>query len=344
MAEQYLWRPGTIDSTCLITGMNNSNAAAPTNLGQAFWNFTWNTPSMGKNNFSLGGALQTVNGNLTFVSTGSTPRQVRFDNGGPGYNLTVGGNFVVQGGWVTLTQSQTTATSVTIAGNLNISGGTLNLANTNNSATNVLLNGNFVKTGGIISNGTGTGAGTIRFDGGNQTYTNNSAITSAVSFSVESGSNLNLGTSFLSGTGAFTLNTGGTLQVGSTDAGGAIQAGTAGGNIRVSGVRTYQSNSDIIYNGAGRQYMASGHPAAPNTTIDNIDDVFLLSNITINGTLSLVEGVFGLENFTLTIAGIYDRTDDGFIGIIPGSSIEYPRLRCFRRSGTLGLFWSRHHE
>ncbi len=245
------------------------------------------------NNFSLGGALQTVNGNLTFISTGSTPRQVRFDNGGPGYNLTVGGNFVVQGGWVTLTESQTTATSVAIAGNLIISGGTLNLGNTNNSATNVLLNGNFVKTGGIISNGTGTGAGTIRFDGGNQTYTNNSAITSAVSFSVESGSNLNLGTSFLSGTGAFTLNTGGTLQVGSLDVTGAIQAGTTGGNIRVSGVRTYQSNSEIIYNGAGQQYMASGHPAAPNTTIDNTDNVFLLSNITINGTLTLVDGVFG---------------------------------------------------
>jgi len=311
------------NSTCLVTGMNSTNAAAPTNLGQAFWNFTWNTPSMGVNaSFSLGGALQTVNGNLAFFSTGSTPRQVRLGNGGPGYNLTVGGNFVVQGGWVTLTESQTNATSVAIAGNLNISGGTLNLANTNNSATNVLLNGNFVKTGGIISNGTGTGASTIRFDGGNQTYTNNSAITTAVSFSVESGSNLNLGTSFLTGTGAFTLNTGGTLQVGSLDVTGAIQAGTTGGNIRVSGVRTYQSNSEIIYNGAGEQYMALGHPAAPNTTINNTGTVLLLSNITINGTLSLVEGVLGLENFTLTIAGPHVRTNVGFIGITPGSSLD----------------------
>ncbi len=29
-----------------------------------------------------------------------------------------------------------------------------------------------------------------------------------------------------------------------------------------------------------------------------------------------------LENFTLTIAGMYDRTNDGFIGIIPGSSLN----------------------
>jgi hypothetical protein len=310
----------SLTSTCLISGFNGTSP--PTNLGQSFGNFTWNTPTFNRaNGISLAGGLQTVNGNLTFISTGSTPRQVRLDNGGAGYNLSIGGNFVIQGGLVTLTQSQTTSTAVTIGGNLNISGGTLTLGITNNSAVDVLLNGNFQKTGGLIVRGTGSGSATIRFAGGLQTYENDAAITSAVNFSVESGSNLNLSTQSLTGTGTFTLNTGGTLQVGSVDLGGAIQVGTGGGNIQVAGVRTYQTNSDIIYNGAGVQYMASGHPAAPNTTINNIDNVFLLSNITTNGELNLVEGILGLENFTLTIAGIYDRTN-GFIGIIPGSSID----------------------
>jgi hypothetical protein len=49
--------------------------------------------------------------------------------------------------------------------------------------------------------------------------------------------------------------------------------------------------------------------------------VFLFSDISTNGTLSLVNGVFGLENFTLTIAGIYARTN-GTIGIIPESSLD----------------------
>ena len=220
-----------IASTCLISGLSGGSPSAPQNLGQPFGDFTWNTPSMGNTNtFSLFGGLQTVNGNLTFISTGNTPRQVRLDNGGPGYNLSVGGNFVMQGGLVTFTQSQTSATSVTIGGNLVISGGTLTLGNTNNAAVNVLLNGNFQKTGGLINRGTGSGLGTIRFinPGGVQTYTNNVDITSAVNFSVETGSILNLdgNAKYLSGTGTFTLNVGGMLHVGSTDPGGAIQAGT----------------------------------------------------------------------------------------------------------------------
>ena len=82
--------------------------------------------------YSLAGGLQTVNGNLTFLSTGSTPREVRFDNGGPGYNLTIGGNFVIQGGLVTLAQAQSTPTSITVGGNLNISGGSMTLGTSNN--------------------------------------------------------------------------------------------------------------------------------------------------------------------------------------------------------------------
>lgn len=313
-----------LTSTCVIGSLTGGNPTPPTNLGQAFGNFVWSTPSMGSTStFSLNGALTTVNGNLTFVSTGGTPRVVRLDNGGPGYTLNVGGNFVVQGGSVTLAQSQTTTTTVNVGGDLNISGGTLTLGTSNNSAIDIRLTGNFQKTGGVFDRGAspGSGAGTVRFVTGNHTYTNNANITSAVNFSVENGGNLNLGTAFLTGTGTFTLNAGGILQVGSVDLTGAIQAGTTGGNIRVSGARTYQANSEIIYNGAGEQFMASGHPAAPNTTIDNLNNVFLLSNITINGTLSLVNGVFGLENFTLTIGGIYDRTN-GFIGIVPGSSLN----------------------
>jgi hypothetical protein len=202
-----------INSECIIVGQKTKNSIAPGNLNQTFGNFTWNTPAMGATTtFSLNGGLQNVAGNLTFVSTGATAKEVRLDNGGPGYALNIGGNFIIQGGSITLTQAQTTTSSITIGGDLIQSGGTLTLGIANNSATDVFLNGNFQKTGGIFSRGTGTGAGTIRFDGGNQTYSNNAVITSAVGFSVESGSNLNLGTSFLSGTGAFTLNAGGILR------------------------------------------------------------------------------------------------------------------------------------
>ncbi len=87
-----------ITSDCQIIGMNFSNALPPGNLGQSFGNFTWNTPSMGNGAFSLGGGLQTVNGNLTFVNTGNPARFVRLASGGSGYNLTVGGNLVMNAG------------------------------------------------------------------------------------------------------------------------------------------------------------------------------------------------------------------------------------------------------
>ncbi len=209
-------------------------------------------------------------------------------------------------------QSLSSATSVTIGGNLIITGGTFYLGSNNNSATNVLLNGNFQKTGGTIINN-GSGVGTIRFDGGVQTYVNNSPITSAVSFSVQSGSTLNLGTAFLTGTGAFTLFSGGTLNVGSTDAGGAIQLGTAGGNIRMSGTRTYQAGSTIVYNGAIAQFMGAGHPAAPNTTLSNPSNIVtMVSNVTINGALNLSSHNLFIENNTLTVGGAFSRTTGAF--------------------------------
>lgn len=308
-----------INSLCLVNGLTASNPVAPGNLNQPFGNFTWNTPSMGvTSTFSLGGGLQTVNGNLTIVSTGS--RQVRFAAGGPGYNLSVGGNFVMQSGTITLTQNQTTSTSVTVNGVVTISGGTLSLGNLNNADIDVFLNGNFQKTAGVLTRGTGTGSGTIHFDGGVQTYANNSDILTAVNFSVESGSNLNLGTASLTGTGTFTLNTGGTLQVASVDALGAIQTTTTGGNIRVGGIRTYQTGTTVIYNGAAQQFMASGHPAASNTIINNANNVRVLANVAVNGDLTLSSGNLLLESATLTLGGLYNQVG-GFIGITPNSSI-----------------------
>ena len=106
-----------------------------------------------------------------------------------------------------------------------------------------------------------------------QTYTNNATITTAVGFAVQNGSTLDLGTAFLTGTGAFTLFTGGTLMSASTDAGRSNSIRNGGGNIRVSGTRTYQTGSTIVYNGLAAQFMGTGHPAPPHTTISNTPTV-----------------------------------------------------------------------
>ena len=307
-----------INSTCRISGLTRGNSAAPGNLGQTFGNFEFNALNAGYSPaFHLGGALKNVMGNLTVISTGSNV--LRFGNGGAGLNLNIGGNLIIQGGITILAQSLSSTSNVTIGGNLVVTGGTLRIGTGNNTAVEVHLNGNFVKTGGTFQRGTGSGAGTIRFEGGVQTYTNNASIPDAVRFLVQSGSTLNLGTSFLSGTGTFTLLAGGTLNVGSLDGNGAIQAGTSGGNIRVSGTRTYQNGSTIVYNGLGTQFMASGHPANANTLLDNDDSVYLIGNVTINGTLTQnVPLILGPHTFTF--GGDYVRNDQYF-GILATSSL-----------------------
>ncbi len=282
------------NSTCLINGLTNPNPAPPTNLSQSFGNFAWDTPLMGATStFSLSGALTTVNGSLILANTGG--REVRLSSGLPGYTLNVAGNLSVQLGNFTLARAQSSITTINIGGDFVMTSGHLTLGTSNNTVINVLLNGNFQKSGGVLERGTGTGAGAgvIRFAGGTtQTYSNDTDITSAIHFTVQNGSTLDFGTTFLSGTGSFTVYSGSTIHVGSTDPGGAVQVGTAGGNIRVSGVRTFESGSTVIYNGAGPQFMASGHPAGANTILDNPGGITLVSDATVGGTFTIAQGVF----------------------------------------------------
>jgi hypothetical protein len=307
-----------LNSTCSIVGMANTNPAPPGNLNQEFGNFIWNTPTMGATTtFSLNGALRTINGNFSIVNTG---REVKLDNGGPGTPLTVGGNMTVQGGTFTLAASQTSATTIIVGGNFNMTNGVLNLGLTNNSAIDIFINGNFQKTGGTLSRGTGSGLGTLRFDGPSQTFTSDGTISGLINYAVENGSNLDLGTSVLTGSGTFLLNGGGTIQVKSTDPGGAIQTGTSAGNIRVSGTRTYLAGGRIIYNGAAAQFIGLGHPEPVNTTIDNINNVSLLTDVVINGDLDQPEGGLLVGGNTLTLGGAYARSN-GYIGVSALSNI-----------------------
>jgi hypothetical protein len=70
----------------------------------------------------------------------------------------------------------------------------------------------------------------------------------------------------------------------------------------MSGVRTYQPGSTIVYNGLAAQFMGNGHPAPPHTTISNTNGVTLLSNVTFNGDLVL-NGPFNTQSFTVNFGG-----------------------------------------
>src|SRR5690606_12777087 len=110
-----------VNSTCEISGLTDSNPSPPANLDQSFGNFTWNTPGMGATMpataFHLGGLLSNINGDLTFISTGSPTRPIRFAPlNGSGYTLVIGGDFVIEDGAIFLAHSLTSDTQISIGG------------------------------------------------------------------------------------------------------------------------------------------------------------------------------------------------------------------------------------
>ena len=82
-----------LNSTAEIIGYT-TNTTRPSGLGQAFGNFTWNTPNqVSSSNISLSGDLSNVTGNLTVASTGSG--SVRLANTLASGTVNVAGNVLV---------------------------------------------------------------------------------------------------------------------------------------------------------------------------------------------------------------------------------------------------------
>ncbi len=328
-----------VNSTVLINGMNAGVPLPPNNLNQSFGNFTWNCPAQGINNtFHFAGQLIDIQNDLTFVTSNNRP--IRFNISGTGYTLNIGRDFVNQGSPLILSQSATSGnTLVNISRDYTQSGGSLTFRATNNFDVTMQVGRNFSKTSGAFAGGSGTGSvATLSFGGGVvQNYTLAGTNPAVVNFAVINNSSLNMGTSFFVGTGTFTLASGSTLSVGSTDPLGAIQTGTTAGNIRVSGLRTYNSGSTIAYNGAAAQFIGTGHPATAgvNCQINNSNGVTLASNVTIGGNLILTSGNLAVSNFTLTLNGNF-TPNANFLNVTSASNLSIGGTGAFGTLATTG--------
>jgi hypothetical protein len=353
------WQPG---STCRVVGYT-SNSTAPGNLTQTFHHFTWNCPNFvggggGTTFIALNGALATVNGNFTVTNTGGASRTLRIFDATSSNTFSVGGDLVVNGSARLVLSSSGTANQVNIGGNLTFSN-TATVIHTISStgSTTVNVTGSFstsVSSGTLFLNlnatatpGTGIinvkgnfsngpsctigrsslagGSAQINFDGTSvQTFSNSGpTFSGAVNFTIFTNAIVDLGLSALSGSGTLTVQTGATIRVGSTDGSGAIQSGTSAGNIRVSGVRTFNSGSSIVYSGASAQFMGNGHPssAGVNCTISNSSGVSLASNVTVGGVLTLATGNLSISSSTLSLNGSFVPNANSLV-VIAGSSIS----------------------
>ncbi len=102
------------------------------------------------------------------------------------------------------------------------------------------------------------------------------------------------GADTIEGVQKFIVNPGATFGIGSPD--GIVAADAAipdSGNIQNDSARVFSSEANYVYNGTSSQVTGSGLPSTVNNlTIDNADTVTLSQETTINGTLSLVAGLF----------------------------------------------------
>lgn len=245
-----VWDAG---STCIITGITNTE---PSGLGQTFGNFSWNCPSQSASlTVAINGNIQVL-GNCIITSTGTG--KLALTNSSSSYSMNVSGNFI-----------QTSGTFV-------INGGT------NSPVTDYLyVAGDFQFTGGTITEISSdlSGRGAVLFNGSGemQLFTSGGAFQNTIDFTVEPGANLQLGTGQIpayitASTGRFTLSSGATLGI--TSPYGITRTSTAvpsGGNIRVTGTRSYSTEANYIYNGSANQYTGDGLPSTVNTLVfDNI--------------------------------------------------------------------------
>lgn len=326
------WQTG---STCQI---NATSGAVPSIASTiAFYNFVWNGSSQSIA-LNLAGQLSTINGDFTVRDTNNQFLLLSQNS-----TLTILGNFFVQnngrvqmnstgnstfniGGNLNISSSSTSAPfavsfNATGTSTINISGdfiksnaSVVNMA-VSTGTTNLNVLGNFSITGGTLTKG--SGPSTINFNGSTTTtFTNSASITGSINYVIAALKTLNTGTSALTGSGNLTLN--GTIGLGSVDASGALQTGTLGGNIRVSGTRTYSSGSTIVYNGASTQFIGNGFPSGGdvNLTINNSNNVTLSTSLDIVAlrTLNLASGNIVIGTQTLTING----TVTGSGGIVGG--------------------------
>ena len=116
--------------------------------------------------------------------------------------------------------------------------------------------------------------------------------------------------STITGAGTFTLSSGATLGITSTSG---ISISGASGNIQNSGIRTYSTGANYIYNGNANQ--AAGNGLTQNTPasvqINNTGNTVTLGSVTtISGNLNVAAGILDLgtglshTSATLTLGGI----------------------------------------
>ena len=231
------------------------------------------------------------------------------------YIISGSGSFTLAfGGTINIGSSSGITTSGT-SGNIRTSSRSFN------SSANYIYSGNASQVTGNALPTTCTGNITINNNNSSGvTLSSNYTVNSPGIFTVNG--ILTCGVQIISGTGTFILAAGGTLQTSSI---AGITSSGASGSIQTSS-RNYNSAANYSFTGSSNQVCGNGMPASINNlNINNSSggsSVKLSNNCTINGTLTLTNGVLCLNGNSLTISnGKTISRSVGSISLCSGSII-----------------------
>jgi hypothetical protein len=277
-----------------------------------------------------GAASITVSGN---VNLSGGVLNMKYHNGASALNIT--GDLNITGGSLLGREADSniaTTSIVTVGGNFNMTAGTYSFANMAAGST-LNLTGSYNHTGGEIK--APMGSGSIIFNKiGSQTFTasGTGTVSGAINYTVNNNTTLMMGTSLVGNgsTGTFTLASGGGLTIG--DPGGIALSG-ATGNVRVSGTRTFNTGTNITYNGTTAQNAGNGLPATvTNLTINNSNGVTLAANSAVSGILTLTSGKI------ITAANEISVTNSSTTSIAGFSATNYIAGNLRRTVASTGMY------
>lgn len=317
-----LWHP---TATFHVNAFDGNASVTSDTWMQNFGNVVYDCPAQG-NFMDFNGRLRNIQGDFFIRNTNNHILRL---GRGHSFTLNVGGNFIVDGPsevWLGETGSavkviagknfefraQATASSyLTLSGNtqLEVSGNfildtnyKLKFASSGGGQAGLLVGGDVYFRSGTID-ALGNSMGSIVFNGtAPQRYerTNAAFVEGKFSFSVLRGAPVDLNTSLLYNTTGGNLEVFGELIVGSSDAGGPLQAGVNSNTGVIDGV-IFHPDAVIRFRGHAAQFISSSTDLSfAEIVIDNLAGVTALGDVTTR-RLTIEGGVLNTLARTLTV-------------------------------------------
>ena len=220
-------------STCRLDSVKSS---APSNGNQNFYNIIWNCPGQ-SGNLNMGWNGITIGGNITVQSTGSGRWQMCAPATNASATVNILGDVVQIGGQFTTNGTGNGGTTITInqAGNIIVTGGNFSISRGSQGGSGTttwnLTSGNFTMSNATTQNSNAAGAKFVFAGTGTQVLALGAGNTlTSLPVRVNSGATLDMGSSVLSGSGIFALDSGATLQT--------ANPGGLDSTIKVSGTKS----------------------------------------------------------------------------------------------------------